>query len=83
MAVIEVGIGGMYDSTNIIWLALQLNACFKIFMSSYSNPVVCAVSSLGYDHTDILGDTLEQIAWQKAGICKVGRGHAEQKGRKK
>ena len=32
--------------------------------------MVCGITSLGYDHTDILGDTLEQIAWQKGGICK-------------
>ena len=36
------------------------------------NPVACGITSLGYDHTDILGDTLEQIAWQKGGICKPG-----------
>ena len=34
--------------------------------------MVCGITSLGYDHTDILGDTLEQIAWQKGGICKPG-----------
>ena len=38
---------------------------------SSSNPVVCAITSLGYDHVDVLGDTLEQIAWHKGGICKV------------
>ena len=38
----------------------------------YSNPVVCGISSLGLDHIDLLGDTLEKIAWQKAGICKPG-----------
>ena len=36
------------------------------------NPVACGITSLGYDHTDILGDTLEQIAWQKGGIFKPG-----------
>ena len=36
------------------------------------NPVVCGITSLGYDHVDILGDTLEKIAWQKGGICKPG-----------
>ena len=40
--------------------------------SSPSNPIVCGITSLGYDHTDILGDTLEKIAWQKGGICKAG-----------
>lgn len=34
--------------------------------------MVCGVSSLGIDHTSILGDTMEKIAWQKGGIFKVG-----------
>ncbi|NWI52995.1 FOLC protein, partial [Calyptomena viridis] len=55
LAVVEVGIGGAYDCTNII-----------------RTPVVCGVSSLGIDHTSILGDTLEKIAWQKGGIFKPG-----------
>lgn len=37
------------------------------------NPVVCGVSSLGIDHTSLLGDTVEKIAWQKGGIFKVTR----------
>ncbi|XP_004613363.2 folylpolyglutamate synthase, mitochondrial isoform X1 [Sorex araneus] len=55
LAVVEVGIGGAYDCTNII-----------------RKPVVCGVSSLGIDHTSLLGDTLEKIAWQKGGIFKPG-----------
>ncbi|NXI04309.1 FOLC protein, partial [Pachycephala philippinensis] len=55
LAVVEVGIGGTYDCTNIIRV-----------------PVVCGVSSLGIDHTSILGDTMEKIAWQKGGIFKPG-----------
>ncbi|XP_043914214.1 folylpolyglutamate synthase, mitochondrial isoform X2 [Protopterus annectens] len=55
LAVIEVGIGGAYDCTNII-----------------RKPVVCGISSLGIDHTSILGDTIEKIAWQKGGIFKPG-----------
>ncbi|NXW10653.1 FOLC protein, partial [Fregetta grallaria] len=55
LAVVEVGIGGAYDCTNII-----------------RAPVVCGVSSLGIDHTSILGDTMEKIAWQKGGIFKPG-----------
>ncbi|KAG8447748.1 hypothetical protein GDO86_015020 [Hymenochirus boettgeri] len=53
VAVLEVGIGGAYDCTNII-----------------KKPVVCGIASLGIDHTAILGDTVEEIAWQKAGIFK-------------
>ncbi|KAM5259062.1 folylpolyglutamate synthase, mitochondrial isoform 4-T4 [Hipposideros larvatus] len=55
LAVVEVGIGGAYDCTNII-----------------RKPVVCGVSSLGIDHTSLLGDTVEEIAWQKGGIFKHG-----------
>ncbi|XP_005946292.1 folylpolyglutamate synthase, mitochondrial isoform X1 [Haplochromis burtoni] len=55
LAVIEVGIGGAYDCTNII-----------------RRPWVCGISSLGIDHTQILGDTVEKIAWQKGGIFKPG-----------
>ena len=36
-------------------------------------PSVCGISSLGMDHVDILGDTLEKIATEKAGIMKPGR----------
>ncbi|KAK9955040.1 hypothetical protein ABG768_014948 [Culter alburnus] len=55
LAVIEVGIGGAYDCTNII-----------------RRPWVCGISSLGIDHTSILGDSIEKIAWQKGGIFKPG-----------
>lgn len=52
-AIYEVGIGGEYDSTNII-LA----------------PTATGVSSLGLDHTSMLGNTVEEIAWNKGGIYK-------------
>ncbi|KAI6646416.1 Folylpolyglutamate synthase, mitochondrial isoform X1 [Oopsacas minuta] len=55
VCIIEVGIGGEYDCTNI-----------------FTNPRVCGVTSLGYDHTDILGESLDEIAWNKAGIFKSG-----------
>ncbi|KAH9868726.1 hypothetical protein J1614_007798 [Plenodomus biglobosus] len=54
-AVIECGIGGEYDSTNIL-----------------VNPTVTAVTSLGIDHTAMLGSTLPEIAWHKAGVFKQG-----------
>ena len=34
--------------------------------------MTCAITALGYDHMDLLGETLEKIAWQKGGICKMG-----------
>jgi folylpolyglutamate synthase len=54
-AVVECGIGGEYDSTNIL-----------------TKPTVTAVTSLGIDHTAMLGTTLPEIAWHKAGIFKAG-----------
>jgi dihydrofolate synthase/folylpolyglutamate synthase len=52
IAVIEVGLGGRLDSTNII------------------NPIISVITNIGLDHVDILGDTLPQIAYEKAGIIK-------------
>ncbi|SJX64029.1 related to tetrahydrofolylpolyglutamate synthase (met6+) [Sporisorium reilianum f. sp. reilianum] len=51
--ILEVGIGGKYDSTNIV-----------------PNCVVAGITQLGLDHTAILGNTVEEIAVQKAGIFK-------------
>lgn len=53
--VIEVGLGGRLDSTNVV------------------DPLVSVITSLSFDHTAILGETLEKIAWEKAGIIKPGR----------
>ncbi|HEV3152210.1 MAG TPA: folylpolyglutamate synthase/dihydrofolate synthase family protein [Candidatus Baltobacteraceae bacterium] len=54
VAVIEVGIGGKLDGTNVLL------------------PRVCAITNVGLDHTEILGETLEEIAADKAGIAKPG-----------
>ncbi|MEG1590397.1 bifunctional folylpolyglutamate synthase/dihydrofolate synthase [Chryseobacterium sp.] len=51
-AIIEVGLGGRLDSTNII------------------NPLVAAITNVQLDHQNILGDTIEEIAFEKAGIIK-------------
>lgn len=53
--VLETGLGGLYDCTNII-----------------SKPLVSIITSIGYDHLNILGKTLPEIAVQKAGIIKEG-----------
>ena len=58
IVVLEVGMGGLIDATNII-----------------DTPEVAVVTNIGLDHTDFLGDTLEKIAANKAGIFKEG-GHA-------
>ncbi len=54
IAVIETGLGGRLDSTNVI------------------TPEVSVITNIGLDHTHLLGDTIEQIATEKAGIIKDG-----------
>lgn len=58
-AVVETGIGGKYDSTNTIKRSDKL----------------AVITRLGIDHTEVLGSTPEEIAWQKAGIIPID-GHA-------
>ncbi len=52
IAIIEVGLGGRLDSTNII------------------HPLLSVITNISFDHTDLLGDTLAKIAFEKAGIVK-------------
>jgi len=52
IAIIETGLGGRLDSTNVI------------------TPLVSVITNIGWDHMDLLGDTLEKIAVEKAGIIK-------------
>jgi dihydrofolate synthase/folylpolyglutamate synthase len=54
IAIIEVGLGGRLDSTNII------------------TPLISVITNIGWDHMNILGDTLQLIAGEKAGIIKPG-----------
>ena len=54
LALIEVGMGGRLDTTNVV------------------SPMLTAITPIGYDHTQFLGDTLEKIAAEKAGILKRG-----------
>ncbi len=54
MAVVEVGLGGRFDATNVVL------------------PEVSAVTNIAMDHGDYLGDTLAEIAFEKAGIMKAG-----------
>jgi len=54
VAVVEVGLGGRLDATNVI------------------NPLVSIITSLSFDHTQLLGSTLTSIAREKAGIIKEG-----------
>jgi len=54
LCVLEVGLGGRGDATNVI------------------TPAACAITSISMDHRDLLGDTIEAIAAEKAGIVKPG-----------
>ncbi|MFL0194565.1 bifunctional folylpolyglutamate synthase/dihydrofolate synthase [Clostridium sp. WILCCON 0269] len=63
IAVIEVGLGGRFDSTNVM----------IPFSREYGGGVMASIiASISYDHMNILGDTLEKIAYEKAGIIKKG-----------
>lgn len=53
--VLEVGLGGRYDATNVI-----------------PSPIITAITNIDYDHTEILGKTLKEIALDKGGIIKKG-----------
>ena len=55
LAIIEVGIGGLLDNTNV------------------GHPLVSVITTIGLDHQDLLGTTLEEITAQKAGIIKAGQ----------
>lgn len=54
VAIMEVGMGGLFDSTNVC------------------QPILTGITTIGLDHVALLGDTLEAIAEQKAGIIKQG-----------
>ncbi|QVL31965.1 bifunctional folylpolyglutamate synthase/dihydrofolate synthase [Telmatocola sphagniphila] len=54
VALIEVGLGGRFDSTNVV------------------KPKLCVITNISYDHMNILGNTLTQIAYEKGGIIKSG-----------
>jgi dihydrofolate synthase/folylpolyglutamate synthase len=54
LAVVEVGLGGRLDSTNVV------------------DPLATAVTNVARDHVEYLGESLEEIAWEKAGIFKPG-----------
>jgi dihydrofolate synthase / folylpolyglutamate synthase len=55
VAVIEVGLGGTHDATNVV------------------NPIVSVITTLDYEHTKILGESIAEIAENKAGIIKPGK----------
>ena len=54
IALVEVGLGGRFDATNVI------------------RPLVSVLCNVSIDHTAVLGESIERIAWEKAGIAKMG-----------
>lgn len=56
VAIMEVDVGGRFDCTN----------------ADLNSDKICVISDIGYDHTNILGSKINEIAWQKAGIIKKG-----------
>jgi len=54
LAVVEVGLGGRFDATNVV------------------DPILTILTNVELDHTQILGETIEEIAWEKVGIAKPG-----------
>ena len=56
IAVVEVGLGGRFDATNVV-----------------DKPLLSVITAIDFDHMDVLGSTLGQIAFEKAGIIKHGR----------
>lgn len=71
VGVIEVGMGGRLDATNIIGLQGGIELPPNTSMETFRPlPLVTAITSLGLDHQAFLGDTLEKIAREKAGIIK-------------
>ncbi|MBR1423527.1 MAG: bifunctional folylpolyglutamate synthase/dihydrofolate synthase [Ruminococcus sp.] len=55
IVILEAGLGGLLDCTNIV-----------------KRPLACVIGSVSFDHTQVLGETLSEIAYQKAGIIKSG-----------
>ena len=53
LALVEVGLGGRFDATNLV------------------RPLVSVLCNVSLDHTSVLGDSIEEIAWEKAGIAKL------------
>lgn len=54
LAILEVGLGGRYDSANVV------------------TPILSMITSISYDHMQVLGNTLAKIAYEKVGIAKTG-----------
>lgn len=73
IGIIEVGMGGAQDATNILGTTAGLEDRSDIDLTRYRpRPLVTTITKIGLDHQAFLGDTLPEIAAQKAGIIKPG-----------
>ena len=73
-AVVEVGIGGRTDATNVLPLPVMIHIlflCHSMILKVLIMQTVCGVTLLDYDHVELLGNTLRDIAFEKSGIFKV------------
>ncbi|MEW4371430.1 bifunctional folylpolyglutamate synthase/dihydrofolate synthase [Paenibacillus kandeliae] len=84
IAATELGSPTMFEVSTALAILYYAHECYpdvvvwetglggRMDVTNIVNPVVSVITNVGYDHTDILGDTLEQIAGEKAGIIKPG-----------
>lgn len=84
MAATELGSPTMFEVSTALAILYYAEECYpdvvvwetglggRMDVTNIVNPIVSVITNVGYDHTDILGDTLEQIAGEKAGIIKPG-----------
>ncbi|WP_411347780.1 bifunctional folylpolyglutamate synthase/dihydrofolate synthase [Paenibacillus sp. WLX2291] len=84
IAATELGSPTMFEVSTALAILYYAQECYpdvvvwetglggRMDVTNIVNPVVSVITNVGYDHTDILGDTLEQIAGEKAGIIKPG-----------
>jgi dihydrofolate synthase/folylpolyglutamate synthase len=61
-----------FAAENVEWAVVEVGLGGRLDTTNVLEPEVCAITSIGLDHTEILGDTIEAIAYEKAGIIKPG-----------
>lgn len=84
LAATELGSPTMFETATALAILYYAEVCYpdvvvwetglggRLDVTNIVHPIVSVITNVGYDHTDVLGDTLEQIAFEKAGIIKPG-----------